>query len=77
MTAQPEAMDRLQVFALLREECRKAGGQSAWARRAELTPAYVSQVLNAQRAPGPAILAALGLRPVTRYVAITAARAFG
>lgn len=61
-------LTRLEVFALLREECRKAGGQKAWAAAQGISPAYVSDVLHAHRDPGPAILAALGLVKVTRYV---------
>jgi DNA-binding transcriptional regulator YdaS (Cro superfamily) len=48
------------VFAELRKAIRAAGGQSAWAAEHGLSASYVSDVLNARREPGPAILAAIG-----------------
>ena len=61
-------MDSLAVCTRLREACAAAGGQAAWADRHSLSPAYVSDVLNARRDPGESILRALGLRRVVRYV---------
>jgi DNA-binding transcriptional regulator YdaS (Cro superfamily) len=61
-------MDALDVLGLLRNACKAAGGQAAWAGRHEISPAYVSDVLNARRDPGDSILRALGVAKVTRYV---------
>jgi len=58
----------LDVFVRLRAACKAAGGQAAWARRHEVTPTYVSDVLNDRTPPGEKILAALGLKKVPRYV---------
>lgn len=55
------------VLKLLAEECRKAGSQAAWARRHEIWPGYVSDVLHRRKEPGEAILRALGLAKVVRY----------
>lgn len=61
-------LDGLSVCARLRDACRDAGGQAAWAERHGLSPSYVSDVLNARRDPGDSILRALGLRRVVKYV---------
>lgn len=63
----------IDVFGMLRKACRDAGGQSAWADLHGVSPAYVSDVLNARREPGEKILVALGLRKVVRYEARNAA----
>lgn len=56
------------VFVQMRAACKDAGGQAAWAERHGMSAAYVSDVLNSRREPGPKILGALGLRKVVRYV---------
>jgi DNA-binding transcriptional regulator YdaS (Cro superfamily) len=61
-------MTSLDVCAMLSRECRAAGGQASWATANGVSPAYVSDVLNARREPGDSILRALGLRKVVRYV---------
>jgi DNA-binding transcriptional regulator YdaS (Cro superfamily) len=61
------------VFVMMRAACKAAGGQAAWAEAHDMSPAYVSDVLNSRREPGPKILSALGLRKVVRYVAVAAA----
>lgn len=61
------------VFGLIRTACRAAGGQSAWAEANGMSAAYVSDVLNARREPGPRMLAAIGLRKITRYVPVRGA----
>jgi DNA-binding transcriptional regulator YdaS (Cro superfamily) len=43
------------------------GNQAAWARDHNLSPAYVSDVINGRREPGPAILEALGIERVVVY----------
>jgi hypothetical protein len=63
-------MTSLDVCALLSRKCREAGGQQAWATANDVSPAYVSDVLNARRDPGDSILRALGLRKVVRYVEV-------
>ena len=55
-------MTRVEVLALLRDECRKAGGQTAWARAHDVSKQYVTNVLHGWDRPGDKILAALGLR---------------
>jgi len=57
----------LDVYAMLRQSCRDAGGQSAFARKHGVTAAYVSDVLNGRQDPGPALLKAIGVRKVVRY----------
>lgn len=61
-------LDSVDVLVLLRTACKAAGGQAAWAARHDLSAAYVSDVLNARRAPGESILRPLGVARVTRYV---------
>ncbi len=53
---------------LLIYECRKAGGQSAWARAHGATRSKVSEFLTGKRAPAPSILRGLGLTRVVSYV---------
>ncbi len=55
------------VRELLRQACETAGSQSAWAQAHEMTGAYVSDVINGRREPGPKVLRALGLSRVTCY----------
>lgn len=56
-----------QVRAKLRRECERAGGQAAWAEARDISPAYVSDVLQGRRGPGRMILDALGLERVVVY----------
>lgn len=55
-------MTRDQFCEHLRGLCREAGGQAAWARAHELTPAYVSDVINQRRMPGDKICRAAGVK---------------
>jgi hypothetical protein len=55
------------IYAKLRTLCRDAGGQAAWGKKAGVSPAYISDVLNGRKPPGPKILAAVGYRAVTIY----------
>lgn len=55
------------VITRLRRACRTAGGQAHWAKRHGISPAYVSDVLSGRRAPGPKILAPLGLIETVSY----------
>lgn len=63
-----EPLDGIGLFARLRDACSAAGSQKAWAERHGLSPSYVNDVLNDRTPPGDAILSALGLRKVVRYV---------
>lgn len=56
------------VYSRIRRACAAAGSQKQWAEQHGLSQAYVSDVLNARTDPGPAILKAIGLRKVVRYV---------
>lgn len=56
-----------EVYGLLREAIRAAGGQTAFARDHGLSPGYLSDVMNARRDPGASIQKALGITKVTRY----------
>jgi len=52
---------------LLREEVRKAGGATAWARKNGVSPQYVSDVLLNGKSMGPALARPLGFELVTMY----------
>jgi hypothetical protein len=54
------AMTSDQLRQRLERECRKAGGQTAWAYEHGLSVAYVSDVLRKQREPSSTIARALG-----------------
>lgn len=56
-----------QVREALRRACKKAGSQKAWAEQAQVTGAYVNDVLKGKRDPGDAILKTLGLERVVVY----------
>lgn len=60
-------MTEHRVIQLLRASCRMTGSQRAWAKKHKMSEAYVSQVLNRTRLPGPAIQRALGIRRVVEY----------
>ncbi len=55
------------VRRMLRGACQAEGSQSAWARRAGVSQAYVNDAMHGRREPGEAILQALGLERVTTY----------
>lgn len=58
-------MDLEAVLALLRERIDREGGIATWARRHAVSDQYTRDVVGRKRAPGPSILAALGLRKDT------------
>jgi hypothetical protein len=64
----PKTFNEEDVRFLLGIECQRAGSQKAWAELHDLRPTYVNDVLLHKRAPGKAILAALGLRRIVNYV---------
>ena len=55
------------VIRLIRSRCKERGGQIYFATWADVSPAYLSDVLAGRREPGPKILAALGLSRRTVY----------
>lgn len=63
-------MNRIDLYALLRTQCAKAGGQTAFANQHGVSVAYVSDVMNGRKDPGPALLKAMGVRKVVRYEVI-------
>lgn len=56
------------VRAHLRARCEALGSQQAFADKYGLSKQYISDVLHARRAPGAAVLAALKLDRVDRYL---------
>jgi hypothetical protein len=52
------------VRQLLRDKVTEAGTAVEWARGANVSPAYVGDVLKGSKEPGRAILSALGLERV-------------
>ena len=58
-------MDTNQVRAALRDAV--GTNQSAWARQHNISPQYVTDVLNERREPGPSILDALGIEKLISY----------
>jgi len=56
------------VIEILRDDITASiDGQAAWARTHGVSPAYVNDVLNGRRDPGPKILAAIGFEKVVTY----------
>jgi DNA-binding phage protein len=51
--------DPCDVRRLLRDEVKKAGGQSEWARRTGVNRVTVSKVIHGERKPTPDVLRAL------------------
>ena len=60
-------MDKADMLGLLNAAIRRHGSQAAFARHAGVSDVHISQVANAIREPGPAVLSALGLRKVVTY----------
>ncbi len=56
-----------QVREKLAQACRKAGSAAAWARQADLSESYVSDVLSGKRSPSDRILTALSIIKVVTY----------
>ena len=57
-----------EVREILRERCDECGSQALWGIRNNISPGYISDVLNERREPGPAFLTALGMRKIVTYV---------
>lgn len=60
-------LENMRVEKMLRDACTEAGGQSAWAEKNGLSSQYVCDVAKGRRAPGKAILDALGLEKMVIY----------
>lgn len=60
-------IDTKQVQAMLERACKDAGGQAVLADLFNVSPQYVSDVLQGHRNPGKAILDGLGLEKIIRY----------
>jgi len=58
-------MDELSFLVWLKDKAKPT--QAAWAKTINASPAYVSDVLNGRREPGPKILEAVGFHKVTAY----------
>jgi hypothetical protein len=56
-----------EVRKILREKCNEVGSQAAFSFLYGISPGYISDTLNERREPGPALLAALGIRRVITY----------
>lgn len=56
-----------QVIALIERQCRELGSANAFARRHQISPAYLSDILSRKRLPGQKALKAMGLRKITLY----------
>ncbi len=65
VVAPPPVPEPLRVLERAIE--REGGSAKAWAKRAGLSRQYVYDVRSGKRAPGPAILLALGLVRVVSY----------
>lgn len=65
-------IDAVELSAMLRQACKEAGGQGAFAARMGVARSFISMVMHAKRVPTPEILAALGLRKIVtvRYVRV-------
>jgi hypothetical protein len=57
-------MTEQDVVTLVQAEATRLGSMRALAREWGISPAYVSDLLQGRRAPGPKILGPLGLRAV-------------
>jgi hypothetical protein len=61
-------LTRDEVLAELRAQIAAAGSQRAWAHRAGVGAAHVTEVLSGHKTPGPKILAPLGYEAHVVYV---------
>lgn len=67
-------MTEMEVLKLLREACAAAGSQAAFARLANVTPAYIGDILAGKRRPAGPVLRALGVREKPREYELTEAK---
>ena len=61
-------MTRDELIELLQRKVQRAGTQAALAKELGITAAYLGDVLNGKRKPGPTLLNAIGFRRVITYV---------
>ena len=61
-------MTRDELIELLQRKVQRAGTQAALAKELGITAAYLGDVLNGKRKPGPTLLNALGFCLVITYV---------
>ena len=64
-------MTRDELVKLLQRRVQTAGTQAALAKELGITAAYLGDVLNGKREPGPTLLNALGFRRVITYVKVS------
>jgi hypothetical protein len=69
-TDAPEAITVKTLRGMLSQRCEMAGGQSAWAKRHGIPPSVVSETIHGKRDPSPAVLNAMGLMRVDRFIPI-------
>lgn len=63
-----KSVNRQAVLARLRGDAQRAGSQKALATQIGVSAAYLSDVLNGNRVPGPSILRFYKLRAEPTYV---------
>lgn len=56
-----------QVYQLLLEQIKRAGGQRAFAQALGVTPSYINDVVNKRRLMSDRILAAIGIERQVTY----------
>lgn len=71
LTRRIPLMDEDDIRAMVRDDMviMKAATQQEWARKNGISPQYLSDFMTGGKAPGPLILAALGLKRVVMYEA--------
>jgi transcriptional regulator with XRE-family HTH domain len=62
-----EQLTKQQVQKLIRDRVEELGSQLAVAEAAGVSAAYISDILNDKREPGPTVLTWLGLEAQTVY----------
>ena len=60
-------MEDIDVHRLIREACKKAGSQVAFAEKIKVSFQFLNAVLCGRRAASKKILDALGVKKITRY----------
>lgn len=60
-------MTRDELTTLIRAAVKDAGSQRALARKWDVSPSYVTDLLRGLRDPGPTILDAMGLERIIMY----------
>lgn len=68
--AEPAAITPATLRVMLSQRCELAGGQSEWARRHSIPASVVSEVIHGKRDPSAAVINAMGLLRVERFIPI-------